>query len=100
MNHSLRATGCSELFQAGVPEKVIQKRTGHLSLSGMCHYERTAAQQQQAVSRILNSDKSTTFEKEVAVSEVSKAVVPVRSTQTVASTHARISMSDCETTDM
>jgi len=56
-NHSLRATDCSKLFQAGVPEKVIQQRTGHLSLQGMRHYERTTSQQQQAVSRILNSDE-------------------------------------------
>jgi len=34
MNHSLRATGCSRLFEAGVPEKVIQQWTGHLSLQG------------------------------------------------------------------
>ena len=56
-NHSLHATSCSKLFQAGVPEKVIQQRIGHLSLQGMCHYERTTSQQQQAVSRILNSDE-------------------------------------------
>jgi len=56
-NHSLRATDCSKLFQAGVPEKVIQQRTGHLSLQGMHHYEHTTSQQQQAVSRILNSDE-------------------------------------------
>ena len=28
-NQSLRATGVSELFQAGVPEKLIQERSGH-----------------------------------------------------------------------
>ena len=27
-NHSLRATGASELFEAGVPEKIIKERTG------------------------------------------------------------------------
>ena len=32
-NHSLRATGATEMYHAGVPEKVIQERTGHLSLS-------------------------------------------------------------------
>ena len=32
-NHTLRATGATELYQAGVPEKVIQERTGHLSLT-------------------------------------------------------------------
>ena len=28
-NHSLRVTGASELFQAGVLEKIIKERTGH-----------------------------------------------------------------------
>ena len=41
-NHSLRATGATELYQAGVPEKVIQERTGHLSLTGLRQYERTS----------------------------------------------------------
>ena len=30
-NHSLRATGVSDLFNAGVPDKIIQERSGHLS---------------------------------------------------------------------
>ena len=30
-NHSLRATGTTCLFNAGVPEKIIQKTTGHMS---------------------------------------------------------------------
>ena len=34
-NHSLRASGTTELFQAQVPEKVIQERTGHRSLTCM-----------------------------------------------------------------
>ena len=34
-NHSLRATGTTALFTDGVPEKVIQQRSGHLSLQGM-----------------------------------------------------------------
>ena len=34
-NHSLRATGASQLFQANVPEKVIQERTGHRSLEAL-----------------------------------------------------------------
>ena len=31
-NHSLRATGATELYNAGVPEKIIKERTGHRSL--------------------------------------------------------------------
>ena len=28
-NHSLRATGVTKMYLAGVPKKVIQERTGH-----------------------------------------------------------------------
>ena len=42
-NHSLRATGASEMFEAGVPEKIIKERTGHRSLEALRLYERTTA---------------------------------------------------------
>ena len=47
-NHSLRATGVSELFEAGVPEKIIKERTGHRSLEALRLYERTTSNQHQA----------------------------------------------------
>ena len=34
-NHSLHATRASALFNAGVPEAVIQKRTGHKSTDAL-----------------------------------------------------------------
>ena len=40
-NHSLRAYAATELFQAGVSEKVIQNRSGHRSLEDLRKYERT-----------------------------------------------------------
>ena len=43
-NYCLRATGASNMFEAGVPQKVIRKRTGHRSLQGLRHYEHTTAQ--------------------------------------------------------
>ncbi len=60
-NHSLRATGASELFEAGVPEKIIQQRTGHRSLDALRIYERTTIQQHQAVSNILGSHSKTSY---------------------------------------
>ena len=39
-NHSLRATGITSLFQAGLPEKAMQDRSGHRSLDGLRKYER------------------------------------------------------------
>ncbi len=35
-NHSLRATSATQLYRSGVPEKVIQERTGHRSLEALC----------------------------------------------------------------
>ena len=52
-NHSLRATGATEMFAANVPEKLIQSRTGHRSLEALRLYERPTQEQQQAVSNVL-----------------------------------------------
>ena len=54
-NHSLQATGASELFQAGVPEKIVQERSGHRSVKALHLYERTTTSQHMAVSNILAS---------------------------------------------
>ena len=51
-NHSLRATGASAMFNAGVPDKLIRDVTGHRS-TALQLYERPTVQQKQAVSRIL-----------------------------------------------
>ena len=53
-NHSLRATAATQMYEMGVPEKVIQERTGHRSLDSLRVYERTSTQQQQAASNILS----------------------------------------------
>lgn len=52
-NHSLRATGASALFEANVPEKLIQERTGHRSVKALRLYERTTDKQHEEVSMIL-----------------------------------------------
>ena len=41
------------LFDAGVPEAVIQKRTGHKSLDSLHLYERVTLEQEQNVANIL-----------------------------------------------
>ena len=51
-NHSLRASGASALFNAGVPEKLIRDVTGHRS-NALLLYERQNIEQKQAVSRVL-----------------------------------------------
>ena len=54
-NHCLRATGATRLFEANVPEKLIQDRTGHRSIGALRQYEHTSTQQQQAVSSVIAS---------------------------------------------
>ena len=60
-NHSLRATGATALFQAEVPERIIQKTTGYRSLDSLRTYERISTDQQQAVSQVMMSNQSTSF---------------------------------------
>ena len=55
-NHSLRTTGASAMFQAGVPERIIQKATGHKSVVDLCMYEQASTQQCKYVSKVLVSD--------------------------------------------
>jgi len=59
-NHSLRAYGATAFFQAKVPEKLIQERTGHCSLKSLRQYECTLFNQLADVSNILagNSNNS------------------------------------------
>ena len=52
-NHSLRAYAATELFQAGIPEKVIQDWTGHRSLDGLSKYERISEKQKEAACKAL-----------------------------------------------
>ena len=70
-NHSLRATGASELFRSSVPEKIVQERTGHRSIKALRMYERTTQSQHMAVSPILSSDTDMGFEE--AHSDVKKS---------------------------
>ena len=58
-NHSLRVSGTSCLFEAGVPEKLIQQRTGHRTLESLRMYERVTDKQQLAVSKVLTGEKNT-----------------------------------------
>ena len=74
-NHSLRATGATELYQAGVPEKVIQERTGHLSLTGLRQYERTSDKQHEAASHVLAAKENVSYQQQVTMK--SHSVVPM-----------------------
>ncbi len=52
-NHSLRVTAATRLYQAGVDEQLIMKRTGHRSIEGIRLYKRVSDIQEQAVSAII-----------------------------------------------
>ena len=56
-NHSLRATSATEMFQAGVPEKGIQKISGHRSVAGLRLYGRISGEQKVATAVLSSSDK-------------------------------------------
>ena len=43
------------MFQANVPEKIIQERTGHRSVKALRLYERTTEKQHQDVSEVLSA---------------------------------------------
>ena len=61
-NHSLRATGATSLFNAGVPKKMIKDISGHLSDEALRMYERPSDTQQQAIARVLASSVETSFQ--------------------------------------
>ena len=60
-NHSLRATGATLLFDAGVPELIVQKRTGHKSLDALRAYERITPRQELQVAQILSNPSMASY---------------------------------------
>ena len=50
---SLRATGATTLFQGDIPEKIIQKTTGHQFLKSLHMYERVSDDQHKTVSKLM-----------------------------------------------
>ena len=56
MNHSLRATAATRLYQSGIDEQLVMERTGHRSLEGVRSYKRTSDTQREVSSDILNNN--------------------------------------------
>ena len=50
------------MFNAGVPEKVIQERTGHLSLVGLRTYERPSIEQHITAGQVIAAKHNTPFQ--------------------------------------
>ncbi len=89
-NHSLRATGITRMFTAGVPEKLIAEKSGHRSLKALRFYEHTSDEQEIAAGKVIGevrkkfdeavaSSSSAVLEPEVksGVSEEKKPDVPI-----------------------
>lgn len=68
-NHGLRASGITQMYSEGLPDKLIMERSGQfISLGGVWSYERTSEGQKMEASRILTSN--TAVSKEVNTSEI------------------------------
>ena len=55
-NHSLRRSGCTRLFQAGVERKIVKEISGHRS-DAIDQYENTSEMQKQKVSNVIANVK-------------------------------------------
>ena len=73
------------MYDSGVPEKLIQERTGHRSLETLRMYEQTNAEQHQAVSAVLSGPRSS-FYQQVLSSE--KATISHTVSETQPTQHA------------
>ena len=77
-NHSLRVAGASALFDAGVPERIIQQRTGHRSVERLRVYERVTTYQNVKVSKILTGEASSFGDCDTNQDKMMKAVQPIK----------------------
>ena len=50
------------MYEAGVPEKIIQDRTGHRSLSALCKYDRPSDEQLLASADVLDTTHPVKFQ--------------------------------------
>ena len=94
-NHSLRATGATRLFEANVPEKLIQERTGHKSLDALRKYECTSVVQQKAVSSVICSSNQTSFQASINSAPDQSSGVIIPSTQSTAGLSLFQNCSNC-----
>ena len=73
-NHSLRRTGGTRLFQAGVDRKIVKEATGHRS-DAVDAYQITSEKQREKVSKIISNQPLET-------SKLEKKVEPTNKTET------------------
>ena len=83
-NHSLWVARTSSLYEAGVPEKVIQSRMGHRCLESLRLYERVNTTQEMAVSRVLTGETEK-YDESIPLKSDDPAIVEASSKQEEAS---------------
>ena len=78
-NHSLRATSATSMFDMGIPERVIQERTGHKSLEALRTYEKMNSRQHETVSHLLSIPigRETTMNNIRVASQTSQSLNPL-----------------------
>ena len=85
-------TGTTMLFDSGTPEAIIQKHTGHRSLSALRMYKRVTPQQQAMVSNILANTPSPESEQ----ANTSKANTTLNSSGCSEEASTSFNLSGCE----
>jgi hypothetical protein len=78
-NHSLRVAGTTSLFNAGVPKRIIQGRTGHSSLEGLRKYERVTENEEVAISKVLTCEKDSFQDSKSTAPQSSPSSLPLPS---------------------
>ena len=73
-----RATSATEMLQAGVPEKVIQKRSGHRSTETLRLYERISDEQHKAATAVPSSTDKADYNSLLPVTEPETKPVPLQ----------------------
>ena len=71
-NHSLRVMAATRLYQAGVDEQLIMKRTGHRSIEGVRVYKCASDEREEEVSAILQSRQLQPSQQQVTISPSAK----------------------------
>ncbi len=94
-NHSLRATAITRMFNSGiVPEKVIAEVSGHRSMKALRFYERTSAEQQKAVGKVIaNAGVQETLQ-----TSAPQALMPATTTEM--SSQSITKSSECKPTEL
>lgn len=95
-NHSLRATSVTQMYESGVPEKVIQERTGHRWLEALRMYKRTNTQQHETVSKVLTAPHSLTYNEQVQISRQHASVSTMSLNQPSSTQSVSISLNNLQ----